>query len=106
MALLSMSRAKTSEMYMTEAIENVIDPRIAEESEALFKKALISAGIEEEQSKMVLENYDPGRFPDAEEALGAVRNYMENPGGIILFYGPTGVGKTHLYAAIAKEYLR
>jgi DNA replication protein DnaC len=62
-----------------------------------------------ELSTATLDSYDLGRAAHAsaratmEAALDLCRSYVERPYGWIYLYGPTGVGKSHLLAATARE---
>jgi len=62
-----------------------------------------------ELSAATLDSYDLGRAAHAEArtsmaaALTICRSYVERPYGWIYLYGPTGVGKSHLLAATARE---
>lgn len=59
-------------------------------------------------ARCTLDNYDLARAEDdealltLERALQIARRYVEAPEGWLYLYGPTGVGKSHLAAAIAQ----
>ena len=70
--------------------------------------ATLASELGGELAGCTLDNYDLGRAADATalgtmtQALDMCRGYVADPVGWLFFHGPTGVGKSHLTAAVAR----
>lgn len=67
------------------------------------EKKLLSAGLYPLHLSMTLDTFKV--IPGNEKAFQAVRRYIDNPQGGLFITGPCGVGKTHLAAAIANNFI-
>lgn len=87
--------------------------QLGEADKAQARMGRILATLDQEMgpelAAATLDTYDLGRAAHADAyttmaaALALCRSYIERPYGWIYLYGPTGVGKSHLLAATARE---
>lgn len=64
-----------------------------------LSRTLAAAGIPPRFADRRLDTFTPSRITGGQRALDACRALVEKPAGLVLT-GPTGVGKTHLYAGV------
>jgi DNA replication protein DnaC len=64
-----------------------------------LERTIAFAGVPPRFADRRLDTFNPGRITGGQRALDACRALIEKPAGLILS-GPTGVGKTHLYAGL------